>query len=673
MTKNEAKNRIEKLREVINHHRFLYHVSDQPEIADSAYDELEQELIRLETQFPDLVTLDSPTQRVSGQPLDKFTKVVHQVPQWSFNDAFSPAEMRDFDKRVKKTLDGFKQDPRFREDDTVPTYVCELKIDGFKIVLTYEHGVLKNAATRGDGKIGEDVTMNVRTIESIPLKLKEPVDVIVEGEIWMGKNEFEKINKERELAGEALFANPRNMAAGTIRQLDPRVVAKRKLSNYIYDLSRANFPLPKTQGEELKRLAELGFNVNKNYQVCSDIEEVIKYWEKWQKQKVKENYWVDGVVVKVDERKYQEEMGYTGKAPRFGIAFKFPAEQVTTVLEDIVLQVGRVGTITPIAHLRPVLVAGSTVSRATLHNEDEIARLDVRIGDTVIIQKAGDVIPDIVSVIKELRTGKEKIFHFPKEIPNVGPIERLPGQVAYRAVNKNSFAQLKRKFYHFVGKDAFDIVHLGPKVVDALLEGELIANFPDIFTLKKGDLLALPRFGEKSVDNLLAAIEGRKQIELSRFITALSITHVGTETAEDVANHFKTIEKIAGASEEEFNRVPGIGSVVSQSLYLWFRDKESLKLVKELLRLVTIKPVEAIKARNEKVYGQVFVLTGTMAGLDREEAKKIIKSLGGDVSSSVSKNTDYVVAGENPGSKYDKAIELGVRILTEAEFLKLVK
>lgn len=661
MTKLEAKKRIEQLKKVINYHRYLYHVEDRQEIPDTAYDELENELIKLEAEWPEFVTQDSPTQRVSGQPLDKFVKVTHKIPQWSFNDAFSEDDIRDFDTRVKRII------------KTDLTYDCEIKIDGLKIVLTYEQGILKTAATRGDGKTGEDVTMNVRTISAIPLRLEKEVDVIVEGEIWMGKKEFEELNQKRQGLGESLFANPRNAAAGTIRQLDPSIVSARRLSCFIYDLASANFELPKTQIEELELLKKLGFKVNKNYQLCRNVDEIIAYWKKWQKQKDKEEYWIDGVVVKVNERKHQEQLGYTGKAPRFGIAFKFPAEQVTTVVEDIVLQVGRQGTVTPIAHLRPVLVAGSTVSRATLHNEDEIARLDVRIGDTVILQKAGDVIPDIVSVLKDLRTGKEKVFKYPKELPGVGPIERIPGQAAYRAVDKNSFAQMKRKFYHFVGKDAFNIVHCGPKVIDQLLANNLITDFSDIFTLKKGDILTLPRWGEKSADNLLQSIEERRKIELARFIVGLSIIQVGTETAEDVANHFKTIDRIISASQEEFNKVPNIGTVVSESLYSWFREQTNLKLVKNLLKQVEIKQVEEIKTRNEKIYGKTFVLTGTLEKMDRDEAKKIIKSLGGDVSSSVSKNTDYVVAGENPGSKFDKAQELGVVVLDEKEFFKLIK
>ena len=697
MTKMEAKQRIEQLKKVINRHRFLYHVEDRQEIADTAYDALEEELRKLEEEWPEFVTSDSPTQRVSGQPLEKFVKVTHKVPQWSFNDAFTPEDMKDFDKRVKRMLVAARQDSpartaetvqsggRVREDDTqnkgnsfgsgdvVPTYVSELKIDGFKIVLTYEQGILKTAVTRGNGVVGEDVTANVRTIEAIPLSLTKPVNIIVEGEIWMGKKNFEDLNKQQEKEGKVLYANPRNVAAGTIRQLDPRIVAGRKLSCFVYDLAWADFPTPTTQSAELQLLSDLGFKTNKNFQVCSKIDEVIKYWENWQKKKDKEDYWIDGVVVKVNERECQEKLGYTGKAPRFGIAFKFPAEQVTTVVEDILLQVGRTGVITPVAVMRPVQVAGTVVSRATLHNEDEIARLDVRIGDTVILQKAGDVIPDIVSVLKELRTGREKIFKFPRTLEACGgPIERIPGQAAYRCVNKKSAVQFRRKFYHFVGKHALDIDHCGPKVVDMLLDNHLVAEYPDLFTLKKGDLEILPRFGEKSADNLLKAIEDRRAVELPNFIVALSIGQVGDETAEDLAGSFGTIDKIRTATLDQLSAIEGVGGVVSESIYGWFRNDENLHLLDKLLKQVTVRPFKK-KIIESAISGKSFVLTGSLPTLSRDEAEEIIKKYGGKVVGSVSAKTAYVLAGENPGSKYTKAEELGIKIITEADFLKLVR
>jgi DNA ligase (NAD+) len=680
---NQAKERIIKLREVINHHRHLYHVEDQPEISDEAYDSMEEELRALEEQYPDLVTPDSPTQRVSGKPLEKFEKVAHAVPQWSFNDAFTPDDLRDFDKRVKRILKDFR-----------PTYVCELKIDGLHVVLTYAKGLLKTAATRGDGVVGENVTANVRTIQSVPLKLNEPVDLVAEGEIWLGHDQLAKINKERKKNGELEFANPRNAAAGTIRQLDARVVAKRKLDTFIYDLHigtddgllkavQRPSSVPATQVAELKLLAKLGFKVSKEYTECADIEEAIKYWQKWHKKKDQQNYLIDGVVVKVNERELQEKLGYTGKAPRFAIAFKFPAEQVTTVVEEIVLQVGRQGTITPVANLRPVLLAGSTVSRATLHNEDEIKRLDVRVGDTVILQKAGDVIPDIVKVMTELRTGKEKVFKWPTELEACsGPIERIPGQSAWRCVNKNSYAQLKRQFYHFTSKHAFDIEKLGPKIVDQLMDNGLLATFADIFRLKKGDLLALPRFAEKSVDNLLKAIEERREVKLSRFIVGLSIPNVGEETAEDLAEHFGTLAKIQNASLEELQNIEGVGGVVAQAVYDWFRDEANKKTVSNLLSQIRFVGIETkFRGKEGKLVGKTFVLTGTLPTLARDEAKSLIKQNGGEVSSAVSSKTSYVLAGtpstalraSESSSKLKQAQKLGVKIINEEEFKKLIK
>ncbi len=656
--KERASERIAKLRTLIDEQRYQYHVLDRQDISSEALDSLKDELARLEAQFPDLITSSSPTQRVAGEPLPQFAKVRHQVAQWSFNDAFTEEDIRAFDERVRKVIgDNF-------------TYTCELKIDGFKIVLTYQAGLLQTAATRGNGTVGEDVTMNVRTIESIPLKLREAVDVIVEGEIWLAKDNFEKLNKEQQKLGKPVYANPRNVAAGTIRQLDPKIVAGRKLDSFIYDLAQADFALPDTQERELEKLKSLGFKVNSNYQHCGNITEVIKFWQKWEKQKDRLAYKLDGVVVKVNERQNQQELGYTGKAPRFAIALKFRAEEATTVVEEIAFQIGRMGTVTPVAHLRPVFLDGSTVSRATLHNEDEIKRLDVRVGDTVIIQKAGDIIPDIVQVLPELRPRNSKPFVFPTSLPEVGRIERVPGMAAHRVVEKNSLAQIKRKFYHFVSKQAFDIDHCGPKMIDLLLENNLISDYADIFSLRKGDLINLPRLGEKSVDNLLAGIEKSKRISLARFLTALSIPQVGEETAGDLAQHFGSLEKIKKASLEDLEKIENVGGIVAKSVYDWFREKAHQSLLAKLLEQVQIEKVEKIASK--KLSGQVFVLTGTMEKFSRDEAKLKIKNLGGSVSSAVSKNTNYLVAGENPGSKLDKARELGVKILSEDEFLKIL-
>lgn len=664
---SEIKSRLDRLKSAIEKYRYEYHVLDKASISESALDSLKHELVEIETQYPELITPDSPSQRVAGQPLPEFKKIQHKVSQWSFNDAFSPEEMQEFDARVKRFLsqEGVK-DPK-------PSYICEHKIDGLKIVLEYEKGLLKTAGTRGDGKVGEDVTENIKTIESVPLKLNKPIDIIVEGEVWMSKSQLEILNKERKEKGEQVFANPRNVAAGSIRQLDPKIVSERKLKTFIYDISKYE-DIPDTQQQELILLSELGFKVNKYYKNFSDISGVIKYWKEWQEKMKKEDYLADGIVVKINERNYQEILGYTGKAPRWGIAFKFPAEQVTTVVEDIVLQIGRTGVITPVAHLRPVLVAGSTVSRATLHNEDEIKRLDIRIGDTVILQKAGDVIPDIVSVVLELRPKNTKPYQFPTHVQGCGGdgrIERIPGQVAWRCVYNDSYEQNKRKFYYFVSKKCFNIDGLGPKILDQLIDNGLVTSFEDIFTLKKGDLVSLPRFAEKSVDNLLSSIENAKKITLSRFISSLSINQVGEETAFDIANHFGSIEKISEATKQEIESIYGVGPVVAESIYLWFNNPVNKKLVKNLLKYVSIEKVK--KAKNDKVSGKIFVFTGSMPSLDRDKAQAMVRDLGGEVSSSVSKNTNYVVAGENAGSKLDKARELGISVIDEMQFLEMVK
>lgn len=668
MIPKEIRSRYEKLKTAVNHYRRMYHVYDKEEISAEALDSLKHELSELERQYPALIAPDSPSQRVAGKPLPGFKKVRHKVAQWSFNDAFTPDEMRDFDSRVKRFLAAsFK--------DVSPAYVCELKIDGLKIVLEYEKGLLKTAATRGDGEVGEDVTNNIRTIESVPLSLTRPIDIIVEGEVWMSSKNLEALNAIREKEGEPLFANPRNAAAGGIRQLDPAVAASRKLDVFIYDVAETQEGFPPTQAEELEYLRKLGFKVNPHHVVARDIEDAIAYWEKWKDRGRHQEYWIDGVVVKVNEKKYEEALGYTGKAPRFAIAFKFPAEQVTTIVEDIVLQIGRTGVLTPVAHLQPVSVAGSVVSRATLHNEDEIKRLDVRVGDTVVLQKAGDVIPDIVRVLTEMRTGKEKPYKFPTHVPACGgdgSIERIPGQAAWRCVSKNSYSQFKRKLYHFVGKQCFDIDGMGPKIVDALLENGLITSYGDIFTLKRGDVLALPRFAEKSVDNLLSAIEKAQTIELPKFITALSIPHVGEETAYVLAEHFKTLEELRGADKESLEKVDGIGGIVADAIVEWFADKENKNILRHVLAHVNIENHSKLKIKNVPLSGKTFVLTGTLSGMSRDGAKDKIRALGGTVSGSVSKATDYVVAGENPGSKYEEARRLGVSVLTEAEFLRMM-
>lgn len=670
MNRSEAKKRIDKLVSQIDEMRYRYHVLDDPQTTDTVYDSLQRELAELETAFPDLRRIDSPLSRVAGQALSKFQKITHEVRQWSFNDAFSEVDMRDWEARIKKLLgeDGKKLD-----------YVCELKIDGLHIVLTYRDGELVTAATRGDGKIGEDVTQNIKTIQSIPLRLKKAVSIIVEGEVWLSEKQLSVINQQRVKAGELEFANPRNAAAGTIRQLNSAIVAERKLDCFIYDWSGGDNP-PQNQLAELDALRELGFKVNRNRGVCKNIDDVIDFWQRWQRDRKKEPYWIDGIVVKVNQRVFQERLGYVGKAPRWAIAFKFPAEEVTTVVEDIRVQVGRLGTLTPVAHLRPVKLAGTVVKRATLHNEDQIRRLGVKIGDTVVIRKAGEIIPEVVSVLPKMRTGKERAFYMPKKCPACGSaVEKRTisekgksESVAYFCVNKNCFAQQERQFIHFVSKKAFDIDGLGEKIVIQLMAEGLLKTPADIFKLEKDDLLGLDRFADKSAENLIAAISAAKTIPLSRFIYALGIQHIGEETAVDLAKEFGSVKKLINATVNDFNNVLNIGPVVTQSIVAWFLNKDNRALVNDLEQV----GIEVANASSQKISGKLngkkIVVTGTLETLSREEAKEKIRAAGGDWVSSVSKQTDYVVVGENPGSKASAARRLGVKIIDEKEFLKLI-
>jgi DNA ligase (NAD+) len=663
----EIKDRYLKLKEAVNKHSYLYHTLDKPEISDEAYDSLLREILEIEESYPELKTVDSPTERVGGEPLKEFVKVEHGTRQWSFDDAFTFDDLEKWDKKVKNFIE------KAGLSNEKIEYCCELKIDGLKIVLTYKNGKLVTGATRGDGKIGEDVTQNVKTIKSVPLTLNKEVGITVVGEAWMSKKELERINKERLKNNEEPFANVRNVSAGSIRQLDPKITASRNLKLFTYDIDFLTKDLPETQSEELNLLKKLGFEINQNFGIFNNLNDVQKFYKSWESKKDKLDYALDGIVIKINSRKIQDAIGFTAKSPRWGVAYKFKAEQVTTVVEDIVLQVGRTGVLTPVAHLKPVLVAGSTVSRATLHNEDEIRRLDVRIGDTVILQKAGDVIPDIVSVVKELRGRNVKPFVWPSKVAlcgGDGSIERIPGQAAWRCVDSNSSEQLKRKFHHFVSKKAFDIEDCGPKIVDLLLDQGLIGEYSDIFTLKRGDLLALPRFAEKSVVNLLESIEKSREVTLSRFLVGLSIPQVGEETAMDLSNHFKTIEKIREVKYEDLESLAGVGPIIARSVVEFFKDKTNKKIVDSLLKQVKIKTEK--ETLSSKLSGLRFVVTGTMEKYSRDEMKDLIRKNGGTVSESVSKDTTYLVAGDNAGSKYEKAEEYGVKILTEKEFLALL-
>lgn len=659
MNKSEAMKRHRELAASIEQHRYEYHVLNTQSISDAARDSLMHELVQIEEQFPELKTPESPSQRVAGVVLDGFTKVPHKVRQWSFNDAFNEEEIREFDARVRRFLGGSEE----------PTYTAELKIDGVKVILTYEQGVLVTAATRGDGRVGEDVTENIKTIESIPLKLKEAIDCIVEGEVWMGESQLKRINQDRKMNGEEEYANPRNLTAGTLRQLDSKIVAERKLDCFVYDIAESSGAQPTTQYTELELLKSLGFKVNPHYIQADSIDEVIKFWYAWHDKEDAQEYWIDGVVVKVNEIELQERLGYTGKSPRFGIALKFPAEQVTTVVEDIVLQVGRTGVLTPVAHLRPVQVAGTTVSRATLHNQDEIERLDVRIGDTVVIQKAGDIIPDIVQVLPELRPQDSRKYKWPKKVSlcgGDGSIERIPGQAAWRCKHKGGRAQMERELAHAVGRSALDIDGLGAEQIKVFLEEGLVSDLPDIFTLTEGDLLPLERFAETSVSNLLAAINNARRVSLARCIIALGIPQVGEETARDLADHFKTITRLQHAESVELAAIDGIGSVVAESIVGWFADPDNQHVLAKLLNEVTIRRHTA--AVEGALTGKTVVVTGTLNTMGRDEAKDKIRNAGGKVGSTVSKNTDYVLAGAKAGSKLAQATALGVQVITEEEF-----
>lgn len=667
MIPKEVRARYEKLSRSVAQYRERYHVHDAEDISPEALDSLKRELVELEKEFPALVTPASPSQRVAGKPLDRFKKVKHTVPQWSLNDAFTAEDIREFDMRIRRFLaDSFS--------DARPTYMSELKIDGLKVVLTYEGGMLVTAATRGDGEVGEDVTHTVRTIASVPLSLTRPIDCVVEGEVWLGARELARINLDREKIGQQVFANPRNAAAGSIRQLDPAVSAARKLDTFIYELATTSEGFPGNQVDELNYLQSLGFNVNPHYRVSESVEGVLAFWEEWKEKGRAQDYWIDGIVVKVNERIYEEALGYTGKGPRFAIAFKFPAEQVTTLVEDIVLQVGRTGVLTPVAHLKPVSVAGTIVSRATLHNEDEIVRLDVRVGDTVILQKAGDVIPDIVRVLPELRTGREKPYRWPKKVAACGgdgSIERVPGEAAWRCVNRDSAIFAKRRLRHFASRAAFDIEGLGKETSELLVDAGLVNTFDELFTLTEGDLLALEGFGEISAQKLLAGINRARRVSVSRLLYGISIDHVGEETARLLSQHFRSIENIRNASCEELAAVKGVGDVVAQSVYEWFREPVKQAIFDRLIAHLDVVKDDA-PVRNGRLAGKTFVITGTLEHMTREEAELKIRALGGTTSGSVSKKTSFVLAGESAGSKLAKAEELGVQVLSEAEFARML-
>ncbi len=663
-----VKKEIENLREKLRHHEYLYYVLDEPEISDAAYDRMMNRLRELEAAHPELVTPDSPTVRVGGAPREGFSTVRHARPMLSLDNAFSYDALREWDRRVREGSGQEKIE-----------YIAEHKFDGLSISLQYEDGVLARGVTRGDGTTGEDVTPNVKTIRSIPLrvdaaalkKIKLRADFEVRGEVMMTRKAFEALNRQQEQIGGKIFVNPRNSAAGAVRVLDPAVTAARRLDFFAYYLLvDGKVPFAK-HSESLQALKQLRFRASDDWKLCQGIEAVIAYCEEWDAKREKLPYEIDGVVIKVNSTAIQNELGYTAKAPRWAIAYKYPARQETTVVNDIIVQVGRTGTLTPVAVLEPVQVGGVTVSRSTLHNMDEIERLGLQIGDTVLIERAGEVIPHVLKVVKEGKNRKP--FRMPKHCPECGSaIHHVEGEVAYRCVNAACPAKRKESLLHFAGRHAMNIDGLGEKIVDQLVDKGLVKDAADLYSLKLEDLAALERMAEKSAQNLLDEIEASKKNSLARLIYALGIQFVGERTAQLLAEHFSSLEELAAAKEEQLLEVPEVGPKVAASIAEFFSEPANLKLIKKLNKAGVHPTAEKRKVKSDKFAGKSFVFTGGLANRSREEAGEIVQQHGGKVSGSVSKKTDYVVVGTDPGSKYDKAKELGVTILTEAEFEKLV-
>ena len=668
MNEKQAKDRIGILRQLLEKYRYEYHVIDYPTVSDYLYDSLLSELSSLETKFPKLDHPMSPTHRVGGSLQKGFKKVVHEIKQWSYDNVFDFEGLVAWEKRLINILEKGKI-------KSIPTYVCELKIDGLKVVLTYEQGVLVNAATRGDGMTGEDITENIKTVRSIPTFLSNPLNITVIGEAWIGQKELAKINRQRVGDGEPEYANTRNLAAGTLRQLDSRTVSNRNIQMFVYDIDGPD--APDEQIKELTLLKELGFKVNAHSKYCKNLKEIQNFYDGWSKKRNNEDYGVDGVVIKVNERVLCDVLGYTAKSPRYGIAYKFPSEEVSTVLKGISVQVGRTGAITPVAELDPVLVYGSVVSRATLHNKDEIKRLDLRIGDTVVLRKAGDVIPEIVSVIKDLRPKSARVFNMPTacpacntELKNIGSGKDI--SVALYCTKAECPAKEYKKFVYFVSKKAFDIDGLGEKIIEEFLSLGIISNMADIFKIRHEDIMHLEGFGEKSASNLMESIKKSKNINFDRFVYALGIPGVGDETAKDLSRTYQSIDEFLMADFESLNNIFGIGDKIATEIVRWNSTSKNKKLIKELQKHVVIK-YNKTNVGIGHLKGLTFVLTGTLKNHSRDDIKSMIEQNGGKVLSSVSKSTSFLVAGDNPGSKLANAQRLGVDILNEEQFLKKIK
>lgn len=661
LTREQAAKRITRLREEIKYHEKKYYIENNPQISDFEFDELVKDLERLEKLYPDLITPESPTQRVGEKPVEGFPTVIHKLPMLSLDNCFSVEELQEFEERIKRLLPGEEIN-----------YVAELKIDGLSISILYRDGKYAQAVTRGDGVRGDDVTANVKTIRSLPLVLNDSREIEVRGEVFLPFASFQKINQEQEKQGKTLFANPRNAASGSIRLLDPKEVAVRKLDAFLYYIFVEGRELP-TQWEALKKLSMLGFKANPSARLCPALGDVVAFWEEWREKRESLDYDVDGIVIKVNREKQRRALGTTAKSPRWAISFKFPARQATTRISDIKVQVGRTGALTPVAVLEPVQLSGTTITRSTLHNEDEIKRKDIRIGDWVLIERSGDVIPKVVAVMKERRTGKEKKFSFPSRCPVCGSSTfRAEDEAISRCTNPSCPAKLRESILHFASRRAMNIEGLGDALVDQLLEKKLVRAIPDIYALRFDDLVSLERMGPKSSRNLLEEIEGSKRRDLAALIFALGIRHVGEKLAQTLASNFKTLDALVKATEEELTQVEDIGPTVAESIHFFFRQPENNALIQKLKEAGLNFRIREERRGGRPLEGKTFVLTGTLRSFSRDEAQAVIESFGGKVSSSVSSKTDYLVVGEAPGSKLDKAAKLGVSALSEEAFLKLI-
>ena len=663
MTEAQAKKRISRLTREIEHHNHRYYVLDNPEISDKKYDELLRELEVLEKQFPKLKLETSPTQRVGAKPLADFKKVHHREPMLSLSNAFTEEELLAFDNRLK----------RFLKRAEPIEYVAEDKLDGLAVELIYENGILTMSATRGDGTVGEDVTQNIKTVRAIPLKLRGayPTRLEVRGEIFMKLKDFKQLNQDREKEQLSLFANPRNAAAGSIRQLDPKVTAKRRLDIYCYGVGEVTGSPFQSHSEILKALPNFGLKVNPTFKKCKGVKTILSFYHQAIRDREKLPYEVDGIVVKVDDLTLQKRLGQISKRPRWAIAYKFAAREETTVIEDIIVQVGRTGALTPVAVLKPIQVGGVTVSRATLHNQDEIDRKDIRVGDTVFVRRAGDVIPEVVKVVKTKRPAKAKKFNLPHACPVCGGrVFKARDEAVLRCVTMDCPAKIKEGIYHFVSRNAMNIEGLGQKNVDQLVEEKRIRHFSDLYDLTKEKLVSLERHAEKSAQNLLNAIEQSKKKPLDKFIYALGIRHVGENTAKVLARHFGDLRKLMKASQTELEDIHDIGGVVAEAIFHFFKDNRNLQEIERLLSkgIPLLKPVQ----KKGPLMGKTFVLTGALPAYSRSEAKKMIEDAGGHVASAVSSQTDYVLAGEEPGSKFKKAKQLGIQLISEKDFEKLL-